>query len=149
MGKHDNNSWKSMKRFMTRSNSRSSTRIDFESRLDVFDINYFFRSIEIEEKDGLRTHPDSNVTFGETTKVSYELSNDNPLDAKALCNHHLTMQYGKTTNQSDEIRTEIFTESEMKCDLDNFHLKEHLKVVLNDDIFFEKTWNSSIPRIFV
>ena len=50
---------------------------------------------------------------------------------------------------NENVETEIFTESEMSADLDNFHLKESLTVQLNDETFFEKSWESSIPRIFV
>ena len=50
---------------------------------------------------------------------------------------------------NENVETEIFTESEMSGDLDNFHLKESLTVQLNDETFFEKSWESSIPRIFV
>ena len=54
------------------------------------------------------------------------------------------MKFGKS-----DVETEIFTESEMSADLDNFHLKESLRVTLNNDEFFGKTWESDIPRIFV
>ena len=50
---------------------------------------------------------------------------------------------------NENVETEIFTESEMSADLDNFHLKESLTVQLNDETFFEKSWESNIPRIFV
>ena len=87
---------------------------------------------------------DSNITFGETSNSSYQLSKEDPLTAKALCKHHLKMKFG-----NENVETEIFTESEMSGDLDNFHLKESLTVQLNDETFFEKSWESSIPRIFV
>ena len=110
----------------------------------IISLHFCFRSIEIEEKDGLKRHVDSNITFGETSNSSYQLSKEDPLTAKALCKHHLKMKFG-----NENVETEIFTESEMSADLDNFHLKESLTVQLNDETFFEKSWESSIPRIFV
>ena len=78
------------------------------------------------------------------------------MTAKALCKHHLKMKFGNTKSlillseeNEGNVDTEIFTESEMSADLDNFHLKESLRVELNNETFFEKSWESSIPRIFV
>ena len=60
--------------------------------------------------------------------------------------HDLSLTYGATSDQP--IFTKVLTNSQMTCDLDNYYLMEHLKVLLGDEVFFEKTWESSVPRIF-
>ena len=65
---------------------------------------------------------------------------------KVDINHDLTLTYGATSDEP--IATKVLTNSQMTCDLDNYYLKEHLKVMLDNEVFFEKTWESSVPRIF-
>ena len=43
---------------------------------------------------------------------------------------------------------EIQTKNTMTCDMDNFYLLESLKVLLNDEVFFEKCWEETVPRLF-
>ena len=82
--------------------------------------------------------------MSEVTESDYQLSGlQEPLSAKALVNHSLGLKF------KDIIDANIYTNCEMTCDLDNFNLCETLKVELNEEVFFEKTWKSTVPRIFV
>ena len=94
---------------------------------------------------GVKRHVDTDIVLGEVTDIDYELSGlQDPLTAKAHVKHDLLLNFNKVG-----AKAKITTDSQMTCDLGNFYLIEDLKVELDDEIFFEKTWKSTVPRIFV
>lgn len=46
-------------------------------------------------------------------------------------------------------KVKVETDSSMASDATTFYLQDHLLVRLNDDVFFEKSWQKDIPRHFV
>ena len=106
-----------------------------------------FRSIKIVDEDGKRRHKETDIELHEVTESDYDLTGlQDPLTAKVSIKHDLSLTYGATSDQP--IATKVLTNCKMTCDLDNYYLVEHLKVLLHDEVFFEKTWESSVPRIF-
>ena len=105
------------------------------------------RTLRIIDADGITRHTDSDIELGEITESDYEINGkDDPLSAKVLIKHDLHLKYRSTSEEP--IATKVYTNSEMSGDLDNYYLKEHLKVELNGEIFHEQTWKNTIPRIF-
>ena len=106
-----------------------------------------FRCIKIIDNDARRRHKDTDIEQHEITESNYELTGlQDPMSAKAVIKHDLSLTYGATSNQP--IATKVLTNSQMTCDLDNFYLTEHIKVLLNNEVVYENTWESNIPRIF-
>lgn len=114
----------------------------------IFGLSNKTKMIQITDKDGYRIHKDSDIGLGEVTQSCYELTGlQDPTSAKVTITHDLNLDYDVTSGQP--FKSRIMTESQMTCDLDNFYLKEHLKVIIDDtETFFEKTWNETVPRIF-
>ncbi|KAF4040989.1 hypothetical protein GN244_ATG06756 [Phytophthora infestans] len=46
-------------------------------------------------------------------------------------------------------KVRVETDSSMASDETTFFLKDHMIVRLNEEVFFEKTWEKEIPRQFV
>ena len=100
----------------------------------------------IKERDGLRRIIDSDIEQDETTISEYKINGlQDPLSANINITHDLHLKFRSSTNP---IKCKIRTNSSMTCDLDNFHLDEHLKVEMNDEAFYENTYKSTVPRIF-
>ena len=107
------------------------------------------KSLKICEKNGLRLHKDSDVEFGEETETLYELHGlQDPCSAKVEIKHDLHLNFEASKLEDHAIKSRILTRSQMRCDMDNFYLDETLQVFLDGQVFFDKTWSQSVPRIF-
>merc|ERR550519_1755857 len=102
------------------------------------------KSIKIVDEDGRRRHKDTDIELHEITESDYDLTGlQDPLTAKAAIKHDLSLTYGATSDQP--IATKVLTNCEMTCDLDNYYLMKHRKVLLDGQVFLEKTCESSVP----
>ena len=52
-------------------------------------------------------------------------------------------------DNGETVKTLVKTFQEMKGDKNHFTVKEHLKVEIDGDVFFDKVWENVIPRKYV
>jgi len=90
-----------------------------------------------------------DVILDEDSNLVYSIEgNKDPLTAKAEVRHNIEMQYFASNDQRRQ-KIEISTFNQMTADEENFYLNEDLKVRLNGEPFFDKTYTKTIPRNFV
>lgn len=83
---------------------------------------------------------DSALVVGEWGRNTYAISEGDPLSASVRCER--TMELG---GPGWETVTEIDTT--MSCDAEQFHVETKLSARDGSDLFFERTWSWSTPRV--
>lgn len=91
--------------------------------------------------EGERRLPHNGIKHGSINKNTYTIMSGNPLSAKAQC--HWELSIGR---EGWDIL--LVTNSDMSSDKDNFYVSNRLTAYYNDEEYFDKTWQKTIPRNF-
>lgn len=92
--------------------------------------------------EGERVLVSNGIKHGSINKNTYTIKSNDPLSAKVECDWELTVGRGK------DWQTKLLTNSVMTSDENYFYLKNKLIAFLNEEEFFERTWEQKIKRDF-
>lgn len=92
--------------------------------------------------EGARKLHSNGTEYGSTNRNIYTIKENDPLSAKVQCDWTLTV--GR-----DDWQTSLETSSVMTADEKNFYLVNQLIAYEGDEVVFDRTWNTAIPREFV
>ena len=126
----------------------TTLRTPFYRRCFDYGLSDDTKFIKTIDDEGCQYNADIDTTFGQKTVCKYTLcGKDDPLSATAECKSDLELEF-LVSDPTKRQKTKIKTEQKMTCDSENFYLTESLKIILNDEDFFQKSYNSIVKRNF-
>ena len=96
-------------------------------------------AIGIATNTGATRYPWGVERFEEA--LEHRTSDDNPAHTSVVGHYKLTEELGERTLEFEQ-------NVEFKSDEENFYLDFHRRVLVNDELFKEKSWEEVIPRDF-
>lgn len=92
-------------------------------------------------EDGGETEmPGHGLIIGEVREECFRIVSDDPLSAVQTATYSIHMRRGDWSIRID-------TSSQLTCDVENYHLKAKVVAYEGDEVFNERDWMETIPRL--
>lgn len=108
------------------------------------------RCMKTVDDSGTKYLVNADITMGERCVAEYTIrSEEDPTKVDANCKHNIQMEFNAGKSNQKATKVDIFTDSNMTCDVDSFYMVDKLDILLDGQEFFTKQWKKTVPRQYV